>query len=81
MKASRSCDPSDFRGEALDVVLLALEHALGHEHREVRVLDAKLLDLVVKPAWTGIRARLFCDACGYVRWIDSQMLYDHGLRM
>ena len=45
----RSCDPCDFGGEALDVVLLTLEYLRGDEHGEVGVLDAKFLDPRVEP--------------------------------
>ena len=48
--AARFCDPRDFGGETLDVVLLTLEHLGGDEHGEVRVLDAELLDVRVEPA-------------------------------
>lgn len=42
-------DPSDLWGETLNVVLLLLQSRLGHEHWEVAVLHAELLDLVVEP--------------------------------
>ncbi|KAI3476391.1 hypothetical protein L1887_62043 [Cichorium endivia] len=48
------CDPSDLGGEALDVVLLALEHVCGDEHGEVAVLDADLLDLCVEEVLDGL---------------------------
>lgn len=45
----RASDPSNLRGEAFDVILLALKHVRGDEHREVAVLHTKLLDFGVKP--------------------------------
>ena len=45
---SGSCDPSDFRREVGDVVLLLLQGRLRHEDGEVAVLDAQLLDLAVE---------------------------------
>jgi hypothetical protein len=45
---SGSCDPSDFRREVGDVVLLLLQGSLRHEDGEVAVLDAQLLDLAVE---------------------------------
>jgi hypothetical protein len=62
------------------VVLLTLEHALRHEHREVRVLNAELLDLVVEPACGESEDAELLGPNG-ARWIVSQMPYDHGLRM
>lgn len=43
-------DPCDLGRKTLDVVLLLLEPRGGDEHREVGVLDAKLLDLGVEPS-------------------------------
>ena len=45
----RASHPSNLGREALDMVLLTLEDLLGDEHREVSVLDAHLLDLLVEP--------------------------------
>ncbi len=45
---ARSCDPSNFRREVSDVVLLLLQGRLRHEDGEVAVLDAQLLDLAVE---------------------------------
>lgn len=42
-------DPGDLSSEALNVVLLTLQHILGNEQGERAVLDAHLLDLLVEP--------------------------------
>ena len=36
--------PSDFRGEASDVILFLVQSCLRHKHREVDVLHANLLE-------------------------------------
>lgn len=46
---ARSCDPSDLRGETLDVILLPLEDFLRHKHREICIFNAHLFDLRVEP--------------------------------
>ena len=43
----RLCDPPTW-GESLHVVLLRVEHVLSDEEREVRVLDAEVLDLGIE---------------------------------
>ena len=48
----RPCNPSDFGGETLDVILFSFENLLRDEHREIRILYTKLLDLRVKPFYT-----------------------------
>lgn len=45
----RSCDPCNFRGETLDMILLPLENFGGNEHRERRVLHAHGFDFLVEP--------------------------------
>lgn len=46
---SRSCDPGDLRGEALDMVLFSLQDFRRDKHGEVRVLYAHCFDLPVEP--------------------------------
>lgn len=46
-KNARASDPCDFGREALDVVLFPLEHGVGHKHREVGVVDAERLAVIV----------------------------------
>ena len=41
--------PGDLGSEALNVILLALQHILGNEQGERAVLDTHLLDLLVEP--------------------------------
>ena len=48
LRAAGAGDPGNLGSKALDVVLLLLEHAGAHEHREVGVLHANLLDLGVE---------------------------------
>ena len=51
LELGRACagDPGHLGGEALDVVLFALEHLRGNEHGEVGILDTERLDFAVKP--------------------------------
>ena len=41
--------PGNFGGEALNVVLLSLQHIFRHKQRERAVLDTHLLDVRVEP--------------------------------
>jgi hypothetical protein len=46
---ARSRDPSNFGGETLDVILFPLQHFLRHEHREICIFNAHLLNLRIEP--------------------------------
>lgn len=51
---ARSCNPSNLWGKVGHVRLLRLQGALGHEHGEVAVLHAQLLDLGVEEVLDGL---------------------------
>ncbi len=55
-------DPRDLGVEPLDDVLLAFEVALGDKQREVRVLDARLLELAVEVVLDGLPQRVAARA-------------------
>lgn len=43
-------DPGNFGSEALNMVLLTLQHLCGDEHWEVAVLHTDRFDVIVEPA-------------------------------
>ena len=42
------CDPGDFRGKSLNVILLLLKKTLGNEHGKIYVLHTGLLEPAVE---------------------------------
>lgn len=60
IRLSSLCDPSDFGGEALNVLLLPLKIVLADEDGEVRVADLQGFDLAVEPGLDGLPDGVRC---------------------
>ncbi|GET87838.1 prolyl-tRNA synthetase, putative [Leishmania tarentolae] len=81
LRVASARHPCNLRRKALDMVLLPLQAAARHEHREVAVLHAKLLDLPPKKPLHAL-PHVVCPgtdnvAPGHVVVLDHLRLRDH----